>query len=250
MKKKLTLVVTCIVLVAAMVIGGTLAYFTDTDAKTNTFTTGKVDITLEENFDKENAKLLPGSQTKNAVQKEVKIQLEPGSEDSWVWYEWLIPAVLDSTDGSTGTNNIIHVNAAGSTWDNYRENSKYWPEGQTKALPLAKTWDHDPEIELGLEKLGPQGYFAQETIDGVVYNKYVVLYHGKLSAGEETSVGMTQVYMDSKVDTNAQGQYTINGKVIDYDFSKGVNIIVRAYGFQAAGFDNVYDAYKAYNNIK
>ena len=249
MKKKLTLVVTCIVLVAAMVIGGTLAYFTDTDAKTNTFTTGKVDITLEENFDEENAKLLPGSQTKNAVQKEVKIKLESGSEDAWVWYEWLIPAVLDSTDGSTGTNNIIHVNAAGSTWDNYRENSKYWPEGQTEALPLAKTWDHDPEKELGLQ-LGPQGYFAQETIDGVVYNKYVVLYHGKLSAGEETSVGMTQVYMDSKVDTNAQGQYTINGNVIDYDFFNGVHIIVRAYGFQAAGFDTVYDAYKAYNNIK
>ena len=42
MKKKLTLVVTCVVLVAAMVIGGTLAYFTDTKDATNTFTVGNL----------------------------------------------------------------------------------------------------------------------------------------------------------------------------------------------------------------
>lgn len=48
MKKKLTLVVTCIVLVAAMVIGGTLAYFTDTDSAKNTFTVGNVKIDLLE----------------------------------------------------------------------------------------------------------------------------------------------------------------------------------------------------------
>lgn len=48
MKKKLTLVVTCVVLVAAMVIGGTLAYFTDTKDATNTFTVGNVSIDLIE----------------------------------------------------------------------------------------------------------------------------------------------------------------------------------------------------------
>lgn len=47
MKKKLTLVVTCIVLVAAMVIGGTLAYFTDTKTAENTFTVGDVKIKLD-----------------------------------------------------------------------------------------------------------------------------------------------------------------------------------------------------------
>ena len=251
MKKKIVSLALAVCLIAIAAVG-TLAYFTDKDAKTNVFTTGKVDITLNENFDKDNAKLLPGSQTKNAIPKEVSIKLENGSEDSYVWYEWLIPAALDSTDGSTGTNNIIHVNSLGSTWDNWRTDSRFWAKGQTEALPLEKTWDHDPEVELGLQ-VGPQGYFAQETIDGIVYNKYVVLYHGKLSNTEggqtETSIAMSQVYMDSKVDTDAQGQYTINGNAIGYDFSKGVNIIVRAYGIQADGFDDVYAAYKAYNNI-
>lgn len=250
MKKKLLTISLCVALVAVAIVGSTLAYFTDTDAKTNVFTTGKVDISLQENFDENNAKLLPGSQTTNAIPKEVTIKLEAGSEDSFVWYEWLIPAALDSTDGSTGANNIIHVNAAGRTWDKYREREAYWADDQTEALPLEQTWDHDPEDELGLTG-GPEGFFAQETIDGILYNKYVVLYHGKLSHAEggqtETTMAMTQVYMDSKVDTNAQGEYTINGNVIDYDFAQGVNIIVRAYGIQADGFADVYAAYKAYH---
>lgn len=243
MKKKLTAIALVVALLAVAVIGGTLAYFTDTDNADNVFTTGKVDITLVENFDEENAKLLPGSQTKNAVQKEVSIKLEDGSEDSYVWYEWLIPSALDSTDGSTGTNNIIHVNSYGATWDKYRESYA----GEDGALPIEKTWDHDPEVELGIAD-GPQGYFRTEVIDGVKYNVYVVLYHGKLSAGEETTKAMSQVYMDPKVDTNAKGEYIIDGVVIDHDFSKGVHIIVRAYGIQADGFANVYEAYKAYNS--
>ena len=92
-----------------------------------------------------------------------------------------------------------------------------------------------------------QGFIGTETIDGIVYNKYVTLYHGELSAGEETSIGMSQVYMDSKVDTNNKGEYTYNGNVIDYDFSKGINIIIRAYGIQSEGFADVYAAYAAYN---
>ena len=48
MKKKLTLVVTCIVLVAAMVIGGTLAYLTSNDEVKNTFSVGNVGITMDE----------------------------------------------------------------------------------------------------------------------------------------------------------------------------------------------------------
>lgn len=249
-KKKILVLALTIAMVAILAVGGSLAYLTDTDNKVNTFTVGKVDITLQENFT-DNSKLLPGSQTKNAVPKEVTIKLENGSEDAYVWYEWLIPAALDSTDGSTGTNNIIHVNAAGNTWDNYRENNKYWAAGQTEALPLEKTWDHDPEIELK-SNLGPQGFAGTETIDNIVYNKYVVLYHGKLSNTEGgqkvTSMGMKQVYMDSKVDTNTDGQYTINGNVIAYDFTKGIKIIVRAYAIQADGFGDVYEAYKAYNS--
>lgn len=253
-KKSILMAAIAVMLVAVLVVGGTLAYFTDTKSATNTFTTGKVSITLnEKNADgtpfTQGQKLLPGSQTKNNIAKRVTITNNTGSQDAYVWLEELIPAALDSTDGSTGTNNIIHINTPGSTWDKYRENSRYWAEGQKEALPLEQTWDLDPEEELA-SHLGPEGFAGTETIDGVVYNRYIKLYHGKLAAGEETTLGMSQVYMDSKVDTNDQGQYTINGNVINYDFSKGVNIIVRAYAIQADGFADVYAAYKGYNGIK
>ena len=47
MKKKKTLLA-AIILLLVFVVGGAVAYFTDTDKKTNTFTIGNVDITLTE----------------------------------------------------------------------------------------------------------------------------------------------------------------------------------------------------------
>ena len=49
MKKKTILVAAiAVMLVAALVVGGTLAYFTDTKTADNTFTMGNVAITLDE----------------------------------------------------------------------------------------------------------------------------------------------------------------------------------------------------------
>lgn len=247
MKKKILALCLVVALAATAVIGGTLAYFTDTDEETNTFTIGNVDIDLQETFDANNAVLRPGSQTTNKIEKKVWIE-NTGSEDAYVWYEWYIPSVLDSTDGSTGTNNVLHVNSNGSTWDKYRENPGYWPEGQTKALPLEQTWDHDPEVELKLS-VGPEGYIRTENIGGVEYNVYLVLYHGVLAPEAETTVAMNGAYLDSKVDFDGTN-YTINGDKINYDFTQGVNIIVKAYGIQAAGFADVYAAYNAYQAQK
>ena len=249
MKKKILALCLVVVLAVTAVTGATLAYFTDTDAETNVFTTGKVDIDLVETFE-QNSKLLPGKQ--NAVQKEVWIELEEGSEDAYVWYTFAIPAALDSTDGSTGLHNIVHVNAFGRTWDNYRENSKYWEDGQTAALPLDQTWDHDPNEEMPV-LTGPEGYIGTKEIEGVEYNIYLVLYHGRLSNAEDgqtqTTTAMSQVYMDAGVDTKTVDGKTVyvdkNGKEIDFDFSNDINIIVTAYAIQAEGFADVYEAYAA-----
>ena len=84
MKKKLTLVVTCVVLVAAMVIGGTLAYFTDTtEEKKNTFTVGGVDISLTEDSwkEEEDHTLMPGK----SFAKDPKITVANGSQYGWVF---------------------------------------------------------------------------------------------------------------------------------------------------------------------
>ena len=251
MKKKIIALCLVVALALTAVVSGSLAYFTDTDAKTNTFTVGKVDITLEETFDQD-SKLMPGIN----VNKDVAIKLEEGSSDAYVWYLWKIPADLDSIDGTTGTNNALHVNSLGRTWDKYRENKTYWAEGQTEALPIEKTWDHDPETELGLTA-GPEGYLYNETINGVDYHVYAVLYHGVLKAGETTAPGMTKVYLDKSVNMDKGGYYQIITKG-DHAGEKhylpslpnNAKIIVEAYGIQAEGFDDVYAAYKAYQTQK
>lgn len=85
MKKKTILVAAiAVMLVAALVVGGTLAYFTDkSDAKVNTFTVGNVAIDLEEpnwNAD-ESHTLLPGAR----YAKDPTITVKKDSQDAYVF---------------------------------------------------------------------------------------------------------------------------------------------------------------------
>ena len=240
MKKKI-IAISLVVCLAVIAIAGTsLAYFTDTDDATNVFTAGKVDITLNEEFggqelvpgvqEDENTMLIPGVD----IQKDVTISLSDDSVESYVWYTYAIPATLDNAEGDAGAN-IVHVNHAGRNWLGYQNVEKYWAEGQTEATPEDQCWIVDNA-----------NVVTDVEIDGVLYNVYTVLYNGTLKAGEETTIGMTKVYLDSKVDYNNEtGKYTINGTDIDFDLNN-VKIIVTAYGIQAATFDSVTDAYDAY----
>lgn len=228
MKKKIVVlaIVACLALTA--IAGASLAYFTDTEEAENVFTSGKVDITLNEVFDEETAQLIPGVD----IEKDVTITLSEDSVESYVWYTYAIPSALDNDDASK---NIVHVNHAGRNWLAYRENSKYWAEGQTEATPEDQCWIVDYEVKKNV------------VIDGVEYNVYTALYNGTLEAGEETTVGMTKVYCDTKVDyDNATGKYTLYGEDIGFDLNN-VKIIVTAYAIQAATFEDVEAAYAAYN---
>ena len=48
MKKKILALVLCVAMLAIAIVGGTMAYFTDTHAQTNTFVAGNVGISLDE----------------------------------------------------------------------------------------------------------------------------------------------------------------------------------------------------------
>lgn len=79
MKKKVVTLSLVVALIATAAIGGTLAYFTDSEAKTNTFEVGEVDIVLTETAwaDKEN--VVPGdTYEKNPVVNNV------GENAAWV----------------------------------------------------------------------------------------------------------------------------------------------------------------------
>ena len=122
MKKKLLAFAMVFALAAVAVVGGSLAYFTDTDAKDNTFTTGNVDIELIENFGDNNPdtpeKLLPATGSaqdgtlENGITKEVTVK-NTGSEDAYVRVHIAIPNVLDNgSDTFDAGKNVLHFNFA------------------------------------------------------------------------------------------------------------------------------------------
>ena len=92
--KKVLLLLMCAVLLVGMTIMGTVAYLTDNDTVTNTFTVGKVDITLQEYkingetgvkanelvSGNENIRMIPGRE----IQKEPVLTVVGGSEECYV----------------------------------------------------------------------------------------------------------------------------------------------------------------------
>ena len=94
MKKKL-MTVLALVLVVAMSVAGTIAFLTDTtDPITNTFTVGKVDITLTETFNTDTnndgeadawkAQLIPGT----TYAKDPVVTVIADSEDCWLFVKF------------------------------------------------------------------------------------------------------------------------------------------------------------------
>ncbi len=244
-------------LVAAMgmtAIGGTLAYFTDTDTATNvigtgiTETDGKVKIELVEQergdeglqeFTQEKS-LLPivgsaqgekdefGMPTAaNYVDKIVNVTNL--AEDAYVRVYIGIPTELDNV-GDAGKN-ILHVNVG----------NKFDPTGQkTEANANVEHTDY-------YEYWGKEVLVATEIdIDNVDYNIYSYTYQQVLTTEETTGyAAIVGCYLDAGVDyDNDEGHYTINGESIETNLSQ-VKIPVYAIGVQAAGFDDANTALEA-----
>ncbi len=108
--KKILLTALSVVLVAALAIGGTLAYLTDRDAKTNVFTVGNVDITLNDDF-AQGSQLVPGV----AVEKDVTVT-NTGKNDAWVWVEIVVPTELKDA---------IALKGVSSDWKESKDSGKY-----------------------------------------------------------------------------------------------------------------------------
>ena len=112
MKKKTILVAAiAVMLVAALVVGGTLAYFTDKDNATNTFTVGNVNIELlESQYHRVNAGI---------SSEQSKVQTEPLSGG----YLWAANVNMQGT-----TENTPNYVTSGETWS-----GQYFSDAQIKA---------------------------------------------------------------------------------------------------------------------
>lgn len=230
MKKKSILVAAiAVMLVAALVVGGTLAYFTDkSEVQDNVFTVGNVKIGIREVFDKDSAVLIPGKD----INKDVFVK-NTGAQDAYVRVHIAIPSALDDGDPSfVAAHNFLHFNF-------------------TNASVAAGQWSWIPRMTDGEGYLGNGAgnwNFYTTTVDGVDYNVYVVTYRSILPAGEETQTqALDKVYLDRSVDAvqGDDGSCTYKddkGNSITLGAEDNVKVLVVAEGVQAEGFNNAYTA--------
>ena len=262
MKRKIVTVCLAAVLVIIAVAGASLAYLTDTDEKTNTFTVGDVNITLIEQRKvkgedglKEYAEgsytLKPGkSNDGNAVSKIVTVK-NNGTEDAYVWVELRIPEYLVSNEykaepHTNESKNALHWNSYGCFNVEYNSGN-YWRLAISDGIVDAdhKVTDADMvAVEDGL-------WYDYEYVGTENEGKTVVIrtkMKNVLPAGKTSLPALAQVYMDWRVTKTADGNkfQLPDGTEIPKDASWKID--VRAYAIQADGFDNVDAAIAAFAN--
>ena len=249
MKKKVLSLCLVMALAAAAVVGGTLAYFTDTDEETNTFTAGGVEINLIEKQVNEDGTALEDFEqgqvlmpivgsaqgekdefgqpvAENYVDKIVTVE-NTGKSDAYVRAYFAIPSALD--DGYETFNaglNVLHFNFGNE--DGATTYGNQW------------SWKH-----------GDKWNYYETTIDGAAYNVYFADYYRVLPAGEATEQFISGVYLDKSFDQNtidkvtkyyAFGQEINLSGLTDDDGNLSIKCPVKAVAVQAAGFDNVDEA--------
>ena len=247
MKKKIIALCLVVALAATAIVGGTLAYFTDTDDATNTFSVGNVKIDLIEQQRgkdgletfKQNKKLYPivgsaqgekdeyGMPTaKNYVDKMVTIK-NTGSEKAYIRAYFAIPSALDNGYETFNAGlNVLHFN-----FGNKVENGVV-----TSTEGAEWIWTHESKWN----------YF-ETTIGGIKYNVYFADYYQAVDAGATTEQLISGVYLDKTFDIK-DGKCYAFGKEVTLDAGwnwNNVSCPVFAIACQAEGFDNAADAMKA-----
>lgn len=248
-KRRILAIAMSLCIVAILAVGASLAYFTDTDNATNTFTVGNVKIQLiEEERDgnggkkefTQNKKLYPivgsaqgdkdalGMPTaKNYVDKMVTIQ-NTGSEKAYIRAYFAIPSALDNgyEDFNAGLN-VLHFNFG----------NKVAEDGTITSTEGAEwIWTH-----------GSKWNYFETEIGGIKYNVYYADYYQAVDAGATTEQLIQGVYLDKSFDMKDGKCYAFGEEVTlddGWDWNN-VSCTVFAIACQAEGFDDAETAITA-----
>ena len=235
MKKKILAIVLCVAMLAIAIVGGTMAYFTDTHAQTNTFVAGNVGISLDEakikldNDPESNTfgDLIADGTTRTTatqeyhlfpgmtVTKDPTITVDAGSENAYVAAIVTVTGDLHSLIGVEGYNNI--------------DVTKLVSGGEvSKASTQVTGWN-------GLS-------MVYETADCVIYQD--------ASQGSQTASGTWTMYIFVKAPKAAEYTVTLFDTMTipetwdNAEMAKinGMSITVNAYATQTNGFADCYTA--------
>lgn len=240
--KKLILALSFVLaLGATMVAGGSLAWFSDTDEATNTFTVGSVEIVQNEVFDETTAKLIPVVKTpdhndpttmtkdNNYIKKEVTVT-NTGNNPAYVQTFIAVPAALD--------NGLLKQ---------HRGNNTDWTLVKAEQ-DISIAFDHDDD--------------AQSPDVTQNFNVYCYRYNAVLPAGatgNATSQVLSGIYVDAAADIEVyrndqnvieHAYFVWNGAEIKtFDLADSGNmklhVLVATQAIQAQGFENAADAFNS-----
>ena len=243
MKKKVLALILCAMMATTAVVGGTLAYFTDTEDEINVFTLGNVKIDLVEEQRDDNGTALEEFED-NKVLLPIVGSAQGGTENVGGYNLPTKEAAKNWVD------KIVTVDNEG-TQDAYVRVLFAFPDkmdDEQSAAEMMLHWNHDGSEPANTWKRMDAG--TTVTLDGEVYNVYNYTYLPILNAkGEEGSTtaspAITGVYIDSRVnatvDANGAITYTmVNGrdetKNATYAEGTAPKLYVLTQGVQADGF--------------
>lgn len=234
-KRKIMTLALSICMVAILAIGGSLAYFADTDYQTNVFTIGNVAIDLWEDFgdnDKDGVEeLIPATGSaqngtlQNGIEKRVFVT-NTGSEEAYVRVHIAIPQLLDDgADTFDASKNILHMNFEGAKDT----------DGDGVVTVGADKWDWSKSYDDDVYEGNWNYYETTITVGGkeIAYNVYVVTYSVALKTNQVTVDAINQVYMESDVTNDDITK-------LKAQLGNEWKIFVAAEGVQKAGFANPY----------
>ena len=275
MKKKLTAIFLCMALVAIAIVGASLAYFTDTDEATNTFTVGNVKIDLiESRFHREgndnsgDLSIPDPTQTANGMKyvtdghkaftdDEIKTDAETyATEYLAVKGENMVPGrgvAKCPYVVNTGANDayirirVMVPSAANNDFVGVHEGGVITNQWCSTSFISGEFidakgggWDNAPAIERNVEK------------DGMKYDVYTFTRTEPLKAGAMTEWNVWNFIGINKDATSADVQKAIEAGAITATETDGgaktmtLNVLVEADAIQAEGFENAAAAWAAF----
>lgn len=266
MKKKIMAMCLVIAMAATAVIGGTLAYFTDTDKVANTFAMGNVDINLFET--KDGVKIEDGINFEEKIvpnhvfDKDPTVEVIEGSEDTYLFldmqinkYKSLIPLMaLNYSNNHEGTIDIDAYTAGGTTSFGVKAfiDDMMKPENKAVFQDMVNGWFGD----INHENWQICGYFynvddnyGKEDINYIDKGEYMVIRFAYIGAGnpilseKDNVTFMTTFGMPATVT-----QDEINSGLTKNAFNTDAQPFMMkfiAHAIQADTIDTVEDAFTA-----
>ena len=261
MRKKLTAIFLCVALAAIAIVGASLAYFTDTDSATNTFTVGNVKIQLlESSLHRENAGIANGETSASELWSDVAKEGSGNTSKYKAGDTFYTDAQIEANAAEYKCENVQlipgrsyhkmpYVKNVGSN-DAYIRIRVMIPANLDTAVLNSSMYTSSAmsqeEFTMAIDQTGTMER------EGVKYNVYTFTRIEPLKAGAMTEwnvinyVGIGENVTSADIQTAVEKGFI---KVSD-DGTMTVNVLVQADAIQAEGFADAKAAFAAFDAQK